>query len=222
MSRTIFITGTDTSAGKTWVTSGLVKLSLASEMRAIALKPIASGLMDSGINEDVATLSKAQHGLSPETICYKTFKHPLAPALSANLEHEQLDQQKLLDWLEQQTKHADIAFIEGVGGLMVPLIATPSDSWLVSDWLGAMPNADVMLVVPLRLGCMNHALLSCYLLAQIKRSPKWIILNDIDKNGTGEATKATLLPCLSSLMDVMPQVLSVSHSHDLKRIKLNV
>lgn len=219
MSRSIFITGTDTGAGKTWVTAGLVKHLLACGVDALALKPIASGMMASGVNEDVGVLLDAQPKLSAKTINFKTFERPLAPALAANLAQQQLDKAALLIWQKQQETHADVILIEGVGGLMVPLIATDACAWLVSDWLAEMAEAEVLLVVPLRLGCMNHALLSCALLAQMGRVPKWIVLNDIEKNGTGEATKATLIPSLQTMFSELPQVLCVSDYSDLSSVQ---
>jgi len=215
MSRTIFITATGTDAGKTWVTEHLVKRLLQQSIGAQALKPLASGVLESGLNDDVKRLLDAQGKEDPSTINFHTYISPVAPALAANLEGNTLLPAALCDWVVSKEKNADVTLLEGVGGLMVPLISNHKETWLVSDWLQTMRHADVLLVVPLRLGCMNDLLLSCKCLKDMNFVPKWIVLNDIDNNHTGESTTQIILPVLKRIFDVMPQIICVQKPEDL-------
>jgi len=90
--------------------------------------------------------------------------------------------------------------------------------WLVNDWLQAMPNAEVMLVAPLRLGCMSQVLVHCAYLASIQRAPKWIVLNDLEQNQTGEETSRIISPYLSNFFDKMPALVVVRQTSDLVSI----
>lgn len=208
MPRSIFITATDTNAGKTWVTASLVSQGLASGLDIQALKPIASGVNKHGINEDVAELALTQN-IAPASINYVTYQAAKAPALAASLEQNPLSPSDLLAWLEAQQKQTDITLIEGVGGLMVPLCADKQQTWLVSDWLQSMSDVEVMLVVPLRLGCINHALLSCEHLKRLGKPPRWLVFNDIDNHQSFAETYDILLPALQHILADMPEILHV-------------
>jgi len=215
--RSIFITATDTGAGKTWVTANLLKLLLAKGKSVQALKPIASGMLASGINEDVQVLMDAGK-TSAAAINFHTFQAPVAPALAAHKEDYTLSPKALLAWIEQQQTLKQTTLIEGVGGLMAPLILDEQHQWLVGDWLQAMPQAEVMLVVPLRLGCMSQALVHCAYLASIQRAPKWIVLNDLEQNQTGEETMRIISPYLVNMFDKLPTLVVVRQTADLASI----
>jgi len=218
VARSIFITGTDTGAGKTWVTKHWLEQLISRGVHAQALKPIASGTLDSGLNEDVEALLHVQSHFQACDINFHTFPQPLAPALAAQYEGYALSSEDFLAWQKMQIAKADMTLVEGVGGLMVPLISHDSQTWLVSDWMQAIPNIEVLLVAPLRLGCMNHILLSCALLKSMKQMPKWIVLNDMDKNQTGEETKRILTPHLRQLFGCVPDVFCVEEPSDLSTL----
>lgn len=218
MPRSIFITATDTGAGKTWVTEHLIRHLLVQGVDAQALKPIASGLLPSGLNEDVETLLLAQGKTDASQINLHTYQMPVAPALAGKAEGHSYTPESLQGWIKEKEALAEVTLIEGVGGLMAPLIASEIHSWLVGDWLQAMSSAEVMLVVPLRLGCMNHLLLSCAYLASIQRQPKWIVLNDLDGQGQGEETKCLLSPYLLNIFGHVPQIYCVRQPQDLAGI----
>ncbi|HID36219.1 MAG TPA: dethiobiotin synthase [Ghiorsea sp.] len=207
MPRSIFITATDTHAGKTWVTSSLLKTCLAQGLDIQALKPIASGFNVDGCNEDVAILLAEQPHKQPQDINFITYDLPLAPALAAQKQGSDLQPDALNDWLEAQNAKHDITLIEGVGGLMVPLLANDETQWLVSDWLQTMAGVEVMLVVPLQLGCMNQTLLSCQYLQSIGKPPTWLVFNDMKNTGGFEDTCTTIQPFLEELLDDMPQTI---------------
>ncbi len=219
MPRSIFITATDTHAGKTWLTAALTKQCLKTGIAVQALKPIASGMLASGINEDVQQLLAVQPTLGIADINFQTYTQPVAPALAANLAATPLAKDDLLTWLDIKETLAELTLIEGVGGLMVPLIADKDNPpWLVSDWLKAMPDAEVLLVAPLRLGCINQILLSCFLLAQIKRAPRWIVLNDMHDTDTAKETIQMLQPFLMDMFVQMPQLICLEKDGEVEGI----
>ena len=171
MKRRIFITATDTDAGKTWVTAGAVRSLAASGIDVRAVKPVACGLDADGRNEDIEVLLAAQNLHDANLISLYRLALPAAPLLAAAAEGVEINPQQLVSWCENRP--ADTCLIEGVGGLMVPL----SDGWLVSDWLAAMSDCEVWLVIGCRLGAINHALLTLDKLNSMGRSPARVILN---------------------------------------------
>ena len=217
MSRSIFITATDTGAGKTWITANLFKLLLAKGESVQALKPIASGMLASGINEDVQVLMDVGKTLE-KAINFHTFQAPVAPALAAHKENHTLSPAALLAWVEQQQALKQTTLIEGVGGLMAPLVLNEQHQWLVNDWLQAMPQVEVMLVVPLRLGCMSQVLVHCAYLASIQRTPKWIVFNDIEQTQTAAETIRIISPYLCNIFDKLPTLVVVEQTSDLASI----
>ncbi|MDQ7004265.1 MAG: dethiobiotin synthase [Ghiorsea sp.] len=210
MSRTLFITATDTNAGKTWVTSSLLRTCLAQGLDIQALKPIASGLNDEGVNEDVAILLADQPNRQQQDINFITYDRPLAPALAAQQQGCTMQIAALHNWTNQQIAKYDITLIEGVGGMMVPLLVNDKVQWLVSDWLKSLVQVEVMLVVPLRLGCMNQALLNCQYLQSIGQSPRWLVFNDMDNTDTFEETTNVLKPVLHNMLHNMPEILCLA------------
>jgi len=173
MARNIFITATDTGAGKTYVTAQLVRHLLAQGIHARAIKPVASGLDSHGRNEDIDTLLAAQQLTEADAINRYRFTLPASPHIAAEQEGQHIDLAELTAWCRQQAIDTDICIIEGVGGLMVPL----ADHVTVCDWIEAMPEAEVWLVAGARLGAINHTLLTLEKLKAIGRQPAAIILN---------------------------------------------
>jgi len=181
MQNRLFITATDTDAGKTYVTTALTRALREANRDMIALKPVACGNDGKQLNPDVAALLNIQ-GLSDEAsagINLYSFNAPLAPSQAAAKEDRRIDPQRLTDWCMERSMEHDICLLEGVGGLMVPLVK----GFLVLDWLAQMPDFDVVLVVRVRLGGINQALLTLDKLNQIGRSPVRIIINDADNAG---------------------------------------
>jgi len=178
MSR-VFITATDTDAGKTFVTAGLIRTLLDRGVQARAFKPIACGRDASGQNPDVAALLRIQGLTDPADIGLYDFEEASAPLFAARHENVSVDPGKLIGWCQERMAPWKVGLLEGVGGIMVPL----ADGFLVSDWLDRLPDMDVMLVVRSKLGGINHALLSLEKLAAMGRFPRWVVVNDADRQG---------------------------------------
>jgi len=199
MPRSFFITATDTNAGKTWITSQLMTALQQQSIRAKALKPVACGVACDGINEDVAELMRLQHLEDPQKINLYSFAQPAAPSIAAHAEQRIIESEHLQQWCQQKIKQHDITLIEGIGGLMVPLTPT----YLVSDWLTNLPDAEVILVVGAKLGCINHALLTLHQLASQKRSPACIIINDTTGKQDLDGIQSAISPYLSPNMPLL-------------------
>lgn len=159
MARGIFITGTDTGVGKTWVSVGLMAALQSQGLRVLGMKPVASGceLTAEGLrNEDALLLQ--QQGSSE--VDYRLLNpYAFAPAIAPHLAAAQADAAIDLAVIErnyrQLATQAEVIVVEGAGGWLVPL----NDQHSMAD-LAKRLDLDVILVVGLRLGCINHALLS--------------------------------------------------------------
>jgi len=162
-----FITGTDTEIGKTWCTVKLARQWLAAGQRVACCKPLASGAAvdptrsELGlINEDVEQLRAAANvDLPREIISPYRFAPAIAPHIAAQQTSVQIDLAHIEHCLQQAAKDADIVLIEGFGGWLAP-VAMQDGGILWQADIARLVNASVILVVGMRLGCINHSLLS--------------------------------------------------------------
>jgi dethiobiotin synthetase len=154
-----FVTGTDTEIGKTAVTAGLAHAFALTGRQVCALKPISAGqdFVDGRwVNDDVERLRAAGNmGLTSEQVGALQLRTATAPHIAARIQEEVIARDPLLRALRWVSGRADVALVEGVGGFRVPL----NDSWDTAD-LAVDLALPVILVVGLRLGCINHALLT--------------------------------------------------------------
>lgn len=160
MSRRFFITGTDTGIGKTYVTSLLQQHFKAQNHSVLAIKPLASGCVvtASGLqNEDALILMQGNSVALPyERINPYGFEAPIAPHLAAERAGCRLQADDIVRQCELSlAPAAEVYLIEGVGGWQVPI----NDRETMVDVVSGL-KAEVILVVGMRLGCLNHALLS--------------------------------------------------------------
>lgn len=192
----VFITASDTHAGKSWLTAGLVRALLRQQRHAVALKPVACGLDAGGRNEDITALLTAQGLQEADAVNLYRFAMPAAPSLAAAADGTDIDPGQLTAWCRQKAAGTEICLVEGVGGLMVPLTA----DYLLSDWIGEMPEAEIWLVIGCRIGCINHALLTLARLEVMGRPPRHIIINAVDAADDArlESTRQALLPFVAS------------------------
>jgi dethiobiotin synthetase len=159
-----FVTGTDTEIGKTLISSALLHALGARGLRAAGMKPIAAGteLVD-GVarNEDVEMIHAASPLKLPRELTTPYLLHePAAPHLAAMREGVVFNPQRLREVYAQVRAQAQAVVVEGVGGFRVPLAEGYDTADLARDL--ALP---VVLVVGLRLGCINHALLTAEAIA---------------------------------------------------------
>ena len=159
MSESVFITGTDTGVGKTYVAVKLMQQYIAQGHKVIGMKPIAAGCeMIDGIwqNEDVAKLMAASNVQAPrEWVNPYCFDEPIAPHIAAAKHGVQIDMAEIQQAYENLKSLADIVVVEGAGGLLVPI----DDQCTMADIALAL-NLPVIMVVSIKLGCLNHTLLT--------------------------------------------------------------
>ncbi|MCB1760358.1 MAG: dethiobiotin synthase [Gammaproteobacteria bacterium] len=155
-----FITGTDTGCGKTLVTLGLMWRLQASGYSVLGMKPVASGCerRAEGLrNEDALRIQRqGSRRLPYEEINPFAFEPPIAPHLAAADAGVGIDIASIGAGYRRLAEQADRVLVEGVGGWHVPL----SERQMLQQLVVAL-NLPVILVVGLRLGCINHALLTC-------------------------------------------------------------
>ena len=156
----VFITGTDTGVGKTFAACVLIHALRARGQRVLPMKPIAAGAVDLGgvrSNEDTIDLLEAA-GLSPDRAAQMTpilLEEAIAPHIAAAHERRRIDLEGLVAGLHALQREAGFVVVEGVGGFQVPL----GDGVDTVDLARAFA-LPVVLVVGMRLGCLNHALLT--------------------------------------------------------------
>ena len=155
-----FVTGTDTEIGKTCVSAGLAHALSQRGWRVAALKPLAAGQVQDAqgvwFNDDVRHLHGAQSaGLSEDEVGPFQWRTPCAPHIAARIEGRPIDRDAVLAAVRTAAARADLSVVEGVGGFRVPLV----EGWDTAD-LARDLGLPVVLVVGLRLGCINHASLT--------------------------------------------------------------
>ena len=151
-----FVTGTDTEVGKTFVTCALLHVLRNQGMSAIGMKPIAAGTDNDGKNDDVEALIAASGVQAPrELINPYLFQPAIAPHIAAAEEGRSIDIETIVASFNTLRGMADAVLVEGVGGFCVPL-GPDCDTADLAEKL----QLPVILIVGMRLGCINHALLT--------------------------------------------------------------
>ncbi|MFW5431649.1 MAG: dethiobiotin synthase [Methylophilaceae bacterium] len=159
MKKALFITGTDTDVGKTHVACQMIEQYIAEGLAVIGMKPVAAGceLVDGEwVNEDVQKLTAASNVEAPqELINPYCFNEYIAPHLAAEKAGVTIRIEKIEQAYNQLTTMADVVIVEGAGGFLVPLNSNDS----LADLAEALA-IPVVLVVGMKLGCINHSLLT--------------------------------------------------------------
>jgi len=154
-----FITGTDTGIGKTRVATALIHALRRDGLAVAGLKPVASGCRQSedGLrNEDAEQLQAAASiQLAYNEVNPYAYLPAISPHLAALEANQPIELEKIVDGFEAISARADIVVVEGVGGWRVPLGRV-----ITTEHMAKALNLPVLLVVGLRLGCINHALIT--------------------------------------------------------------
>lgn len=206
--RGFFVTGTDTGVGKTLVSAAMLHAFAGLGQRVIGMKPVAAGaeqIEGEWSNEDVRQL-RAASTVDADTAWVNPYllRTPIAPHIAAEHQGVTIELPRIRDAYEHLAALADVVVVEGAGGFKVPLTAS-KDSADLAKYLGL----PIILVVGMRLGCINHALLSAEaILARGLRLAGWVA-NRIDpKMRAYEENLAALRARLGSpLLAELPYVL---------------
>jgi len=196
--RGLFVTGTDTAVGKTVVSTGIVHVLIARGLRVAAMKPVASGGRRSphGLRNDDALQLMAAATIRADyaQVNPYCFEPPIAPHLAAAEAGVVIEVEPILRAAAALATQAEVLVVEGVGGWCVPLSKT-FDIPALARGLGL----PVVLVVDLRLGCLNHARLSAEsIMVGGCRLAGWIgnrlTAQPMDRQADNVATLKRLLP----------------------------
>ena len=177
--RSFFVTGTDTGVGKTLVTAALLRALRDSGHRVAGMKPVAAGAIagpEGPANDDALLLQAESSVRHPYALVNPWLLEPaIAPHIAAGEAGVAIDVARIAEAHVQLQRGADVVLAEGAGGFLVPLDASRS--------MGELPGRlgmDVILVVGLRLGCLNHALLTAEAVAALGLALAGWVGNHID------------------------------------------
>ncbi|MCL5060300.1 MAG: dethiobiotin synthase [Candidatus Thermoplasmatota archaeon] len=196
--RGFFVTGTDTGVGKTRVAVALIHALRAQGLRVAAMKPVSAGNAPGELNEDVtALLQAADVDADLRDVNPYAFAEPVAPHIAAQRAGVRIELEVVAAAYARLAAAADVVVVEGAGGWRVPL----NEREDMAD-LARRLGLPVVLVVGLRLGCLNHALLTAESIAN--RRLRWAgwVGNHIDPAMAFQAENLAALharlpaPCL--------------------------
>lgn len=159
MKQAFFITGTDTGIGKTYIACKLIQQYVAQGYKVVGMKPVAAGcdlVNGEWVNDDVLKLEAASNVKAPRALTNPySFKQAIAPHLAAELAGTEMTIAVMQHAFEELSKLADIVIIEGAGGFLVPINYQKT----LADFVKAI-NIPIVLVVGIKLGCINHTMLT--------------------------------------------------------------
>jgi len=177
----LFVTGTDTEIGKTFVSTLLIRLLVEQGLTVSGMKPIASGAeIHQGVlkNEDALSLIAASNvSVDYGMVNPYVFEPAVSPHIAAEEAQVEIKFDVIKEHFQHLEKNSDVVIVEGVGGWHAPL----SSDTTISDF-AALFNLPVILVVGLRLGCLSHALLTAQAIRQAGVPIAGWVANQVDKN----------------------------------------
>jgi dethiobiotin synthetase len=221
----VFVTGTDTSIGKTWVSAGIMRGFAGTGLRVAGMKPVASGCRrsrhglrnaDAELLQSLATVRCEYAQVNPAPL-----REAVAPHIAAARSGAVIDLERIRAAFLELRGRADAVVVEGVGGWRVPLSGSETTADMVRE-LGL----PVVLVVGLRLGCINHALLSAESVAGSGLLLAGWVANHLRRdykdgpaivNFLSERIAAPLLGVVPHLQRLAPDRIAAALSMDLLR-----
>jgi dethiobiotin synthetase len=153
--RVVFVTGTDSGIGKTWVGCALSRALVRAGHAVVAIKAVETGTTEAvAPHEDGVLLAEATGQREPRHALHR-FRAPVAPAVAAEQEGGKLDFDEMVGAIERYARGADVTMVETAGGLLAPL----AWDWTVIELAEAL-GASVLVASANRLGTINHTLLT--------------------------------------------------------------
>lgn len=221
MGKGFFITGTDTDVGKTTVALGLMSALQQKGLIVAAMKPVSAGCIQTpqGLRNDdaVRLMEQASIDLPYDLVNPYPFAAPVAPHIAAAELNVHMNIDVIKNAYQQIAEQVDVVIVEGAGGWLVPLNETQT----MADVASAL-QLDVIQVVGLRLGCLNHALLtSASVAAQGLTQVGWVA-NQLSENmqNPSENYQALQQRLTGECLGVIPH-LAQTQSHDITQF-LNI
>ena len=177
----VFITGTDTDVGKTFVTAGISAALRKMGKDVGVMKPFAAGTPQrTGYkSEDVQLLSKAaQVNDAEELVNPYFFQIPASPFTATKNLGIEFDLNIVLDRFKQLSSLHDILLVEGIGGIMTPILK----DYFVTNLIKEM-NLETILITSSRIGTVNHTIMTCNMCKNYRIKICGIIINTLDTDG---------------------------------------
>ena len=198
--RGCFITGTDTGVGKSVISASLTRALRGIGHDAVAIKPIETGC--AGEPSDGALLMAASGNSEPiEAIVPLTFREPLAPMVAASLEGRTIEPRELVSKVRATASRHEFAIVEGAGGLLVPI----TKRYFMRDLMRDL-ELPVLIVASVRLGTLNHTLMTIECARNAGLSVAVVVLNENvpPDGGIAERTNPDVLRSLTDLPVIGP------------------
>jgi dethiobiotin synthetase len=190
----LFVTGTDTGVGKTFVACAIAMALRARGQRVGVIKPVETGVEH--IPEDASRLRAAAGDASPlDDVCPYRFRAPLAPDVAARLEDVRIDLDRIVALIERRRASVDVLLVEGAGGLLVPIVGR--ETWLDLAVRLALP---VLIVAANRLGTINHCALTARVAQAAGADVRGFVLSEpVPHSDPSTATNAAAIADLTGL-----------------------
>jgi dethiobiotin synthetase len=181
----LFIAGTDTDVGKTYVACRILESLVASGEQAGAYKPVASGVTNREQSDAYQLFVASSQRGSIDSVNPQCFAAPLAPPIAAEMEHRTVDDAQIVQGAMAWRGHCDLLVVEGAGGLLSPI------SWTMTNAEAArIFGYPVVLVAANRLGVVNHVLSSVLIAQSYGLSIRSIVLNEADTRSSDAAAES--------------------------------
>lgn len=202
----LFVIGTDTEVGKTFIACRLIEQLVELGMRVGVYKPVASGSEDSQASDGELLRAAAAQNCDLAYVCPQQFSAPVAPPIAAALEGREVDEALLVTGANWWLGRCELLVVEGAGGGLSPISAQQT----VLD-LAVQFGFPLLLVVADRLGAVNHTLLTLEAAQKRGLRVEAIVLNrlpDTDSKGT----------CNRKLIEDFAPAIQIFESHELHKL----
>ncbi|MGF2040137.1 MAG: dethiobiotin synthase [Nostoc sp. CmiVER01] len=219
MLNTLLITGTDTEAGKTVLTTALAayRQKYYPQRSWGIMKPIQSGIGDREWYQKLFTLEQSSEEITP-----LYFQAPLAPPIAAARENRQIDLAVVWQALSKLRSQRDFVLIEALGGLGSPVTEELTVADLAGEW-----RLPTVLVVPVKLGAISQAVANVALARQARINLKGIVLNCVQRRTDAEIAEWTPPQLIQSLTNIpvlgcLPYLDSLTNLDKLAQVASNL
>ena len=201
--KSLFVTGTDTDIGKTYVSAGIALALKKSGINVGIMKPLACGTKQKTrfLSEDVSMLSDAANVNDPEDLVNPFFfPIPASPYTAAKNLDIKINVDHILRCFKKLDEIHDVMLIEGIGGVMTPILR----NYTIADLIKCL-NANAIIVTSSKIGTVNHTIMTSNVCKNMKIPVKGLIINNFDSTGypidelERDLSALTNLPVLCSL-----------------------
>jgi len=218
-----FITGTDTGVGKTVVSLALMHALQAQGKSVAGMKPVSAGCLKTeyGLrNDDALQLQKAATTEIPyEIVNPYAYEPPIAPHIAAHQLGDQISINRIEDCFNVIASQSDLVIVEGAGGWLVPI----NENETMAD-VAVRLNLPVVLVVGMRLGCLNHALLTVESIQNHGGKLAGWVANQTDQNmlNSNENMRSLEARIEAPMLGVIPWSNSITSAYTSPHINLKL